>query len=306
VPWVQATVEEVSLKEELGSNALEGLVARGINREVNWAAVQGMTSWGLDEIALKKGHREFGVSVTARAAAGAVRVLAVGPERKKGPAKAFLARMPQRRKQASRPVCTDLYAGFLPAVKEVLGHAPGVAERSPVAKRYREGAAPLRQPELRRLKPEWPQEHSEAGKGARWPSRKNPADLEADARALRQRLFAYAPDLHRAYPYREQVTAIFAQELSTEEATQELKKWRRRVKARGLQCYDSFFTTPDHWLEEIPTYSLHRHTSGFVEGLNNKLKVLKRRGSGSFNLGHRFPRLFLELEGYRKVAPTVG
>ena len=37
--------------------------------------------------------------------------------------------------------------------------------------------------------------------------------------------------------------------------------------------------------------------SGFVEGLNNKIKVLKRRCYGLFNTESLFQRLFLDLQG---------
>jgi hypothetical protein len=50
---------------------------------------------------------------------------------------------------------------------------------------------------------------------------------------------------------------------------------------------------------------LRRDSSGFVEGLNNKVKVLKRRCYGLRNLDHFFQRLFLDLEGYRLFA-TLG
>lgn len=303
---VHATVEDVSLKEELGYKALEGIVDRWISREVNWAEVKGRKILGLDEIALKKGHRDFVVIVTARSAAGEVKVLAVLPDRQKATVKAFLARMPQPVQRAIRTVCTDLYEGFINAVKEVLGHAQVVADRYHVAKLYRAGADHLRTQELRRLKQELPKERYDEIKGAMWPFRKNPADLEAAEQALLKRLFAYSPDLHRAYIYREQLTAIFAQDLSKEEAKHKIKNWRRRVKACGLLCYESFFTTLDNWLEEITNYFLHRHNSGFVEGLNNKIKVLKRRCYGIFNLGHLFQRLYLDLEGYRRFAPTLG
>lgn len=306
VQLVHATVEDVSLKEELGYKALEGVVDRWISREVKWVEVQGMKLLGLDEVALKKGHRDFVVIVTARAAAGEVKVLAVLPDRRKETVKAFLASMPKPVQRAIRTVCTDLYEGFITAVKEVLGHAQVVADRYHVAKLYRECAERLRKHELRRLKQELPKEHYDEIKGAMWPFRKNPADLEADEHALLQRLFAYAPDLHRAYTYREQLTAIFEQDLSKEAAKQEIRKWRRRVKASGLQCYERFFTTLDTWLEEITNYFLQRHNSGFVEGLNNKLKVLKRRCYGIFNLAHLFQRLYLDLEGYRRFAPTGG
>jgi transposase len=303
---VHATVEDVSLKEELGYKALEGIVDRWISREVNWAEVQGLKILGLDEIALKKGHRDFVVSVTARSAAGEVKVLAVLPDRKKETGKEFLVSMPKRVKRTIRTVCTDLYEGFIAAVKEVLGHAQVVADRYHVAKLYRQCADHLRKQELRRLKQDLPQEQYDTIKGARWPFRKTPADLEADEHALLQRLFTYSPDLHRAYTYREQLTTIFAQDLSKEEAKHEIKKWRRRVKASGLQCYKSFFTTLDNWLEEITNYFLQRHNSGFVEGLNNKIKVLKRRCYGIFNLAHLFQRLYLDLEGYRMFAPMAG
>ena len=38
--------------------------------------------------------------------------------------------------------------------------------------------------------------------------------------------------------------------------------------------------------QEIINYFVNRESSGFVEGLNNKLKVLKRRCYGLFNLKH--------------------
>ncbi|MBK8753639.1 MAG: transposase [Candidatus Competibacteraceae bacterium] len=41
-----------------------------------------------------------------------------------------------------------------------------------------------------------------------------------------------------------------------------------------------------------------RLTSGFVEGLNNKIKVIKRRCYGLKNIGHLFQHLYLDLCGY--------
>jgi len=113
-----ATVTEVSLKEESGDKALEGIGDRGISTGVNWAAVKGRKILGLEESALKKGQRDFVTIVTARAAAGEVRILAGLPDRQKETVKAFLASMPTRVKQAIGTVCTDRYEGFINAVKE--------------------------------------------------------------------------------------------------------------------------------------------------------------------------------------------
>ena len=51
-------------------------------------------------------------------------------------------------------------------------------------------------------------------------------------------------------------------------------------------------------MQEITNYFRDRWTSGFVEGLNNKIKVLKRRCYGLTHIGHIFQRIRLDLEGY--------
>jgi hypothetical protein len=80
------------------------------------------------------------------------------------------------------------------------------------------------------------------------------------------------------------------------------RAWQECVRHSGLSRFDDFLNTLDHWWNEITNYFANRDSSGFVEGLNNKLKVLKRRCYGLFNLGHLFQRIFLDLEGYRLFA----
>jgi transposase len=301
---VNATVEDVSLKEEIGYKAVEAILDRSISREVNWEEFRKVKTLGLDEIALKKGHRDFVVLVTTRSAQGEVSVVAVLPDRKKHTVRQFLEAIPQRVKRSIRTVCTDLYEGFIHAVQEVLGKARVVADRYHVAKLYREGADQFRKQETRRLKKALsPKAYAEI-KGAMWAFRKKPADWEAEERQLLQRLFSYSPALKQAYNCREKLTAIFDAELSKAAATQKIKNWRKRVQASRLKCFDRFFATLDNWMEEITNYFLDRSNSGFVEGLNNKIKVLKRRCYGIFNLSHLFQRIFLDLEGYRLFART--
>ena len=126
---VHATIEDISLKEGLGAKAIEGIVDRWISREVQWREGKRVKILGRDEIALKKGHRDFVVIVTGKSASGEVKVLAVLPDRKKQTVKQFLERMPRRVKRAIRTVCTDMSEGFITAVKEVLGKAEVVIDR---------------------------------------------------------------------------------------------------------------------------------------------------------------------------------
>lgn len=303
---VHATIENVSIKAGVGAKAIEGMVDRWISQEVQWAEGKQMKILGLDEIALKKGHRDFVVRVRGKAAHDEVKILAVLPDRKKQTVKQFLERMPRRGKRAIRTVCTDRYEGFILAVKEVLGNAPVVIDRYHVAKLYRASADRLRTQEMRQLKQNLPKAEYAKLKGAMWPFRKKAADLEVDEQEVLMRLFTYSPVLQQAYALREQLTNIFDTPLSKEVALQQLAAWQHEVSTSGLRCDDSFLQTLEKWKEEIANYFLARPNSGFGEGLNNKIKVLKRRCYGILNLSHLFQRLFLDLEGYQRCAHTTA
>jgi transposase len=98
---------------------------------------------------------------------------------------------------------------------------------------------------------------------------------------------------------REELTAIFETAHSKVSGATAIKRWMKKVRCSGLSCFDSFLKTLENWLDEITNYFVARLTSGFVEGFNNKVKVLKRRCYGITNLKHLFQRLYLDLEGYR-------
>ena len=295
---VNSTIQDVAIKENLGYEAVVGILKRNVTSQVNWFEFDRLEVVGLDEIALKKGRSNYVVIVTARLKDGQVKVLAVLPNREKETVKAFLSRIPTRLQRTIHTVCTDMWKAYINAVKEVLGEAVVVVDRYHVAKKYRDCADKLRKQELKRLKTELSEEEYDTIKGAMWPFRKNKADLKPKEAELLDRLFDYAPSLKSAYDFREKLTAIFEKDLTKTQATQAIKKWHQEVQESELTCFDPFLTTLDTYLDEITNYFLHRDSSGFVEGLNNKIKVLKRRCYGLFNLDHLFQRLFLDLEGY--------
>jgi len=141
----------------------------------------------------------------------------------------------------------------------------------------------------------WPSPHM-------WVFRKEKVGLNADDKELLELLFSHSPALKQAYDFREDLTAIFDKPLSKEEATKEIEAWRQKVKDSPLTCFDTFLTTLDNHFDYILNYFVKRHNSGFVEGFNNKIKVIKRRCYGIFNIDHLFQRIFLDLEGYRLFA----
>lgn len=79
-------------------------------------------------------------------------------------------------------------------------------------------------------------------------------------------------------------------------------KWLDKVRRSVLTCFDKFMTTLENWLDKTANYFVDRLSSGFVEGLNNKIKTTKRRCYGIPRVKTLFQRLYLDLEGYRRFA----
>jgi transposase len=295
---VNSTVEDVSVKEHISYDRVLGILERRIQSKVDWSAYSSLGVLGLDEIALKKGHRDYVVIATAHLADNRVVILGVLANREKDTVVAFLRTIPETLLWTIYTVCTDMYEGYTEAVRQELKQARIVIDRFHVAEKYRDGADGLRKKELKRLKSELSEEEYKTLKGNLWAFRKSSSGLKPAEQQVLQLLFSYSPKLAIAYQLREQLTTIFDEHLSKAAAKIKIRNWVRQVKKSGLQCFDDFLKTIKNWWEEILNFFVDRANSGFVEGFNNKLKVLKRRCYGIFNLSNLFRRIYLDLEGY--------
>jgi len=296
-----STVADVELKEGVGYEAIMGVLERRIAKRVDWKRIQQLPVVGVDEVALKKGHRDYVVIVTARMGDRTV-LLAVLENREKATVKAFFASIPKRLRKQLRAVCTDMYEGFINAAKEVFSkRVKVVVDRFHVAKLYRGAVDDLRKTELKRLKKALPEAEYKQLKGAMWALRRSLKNrTEGDVRLLR-RLFKHSPLLEVAYYASGILTDLFNRAASKRSARYRIRRWIGLVKGSGLHCFDSFLKTLDKWMEEILNYFVDRQTSGFVEGLNNRIKVIKRRCYGIFNPGHLFQRIFLDLGNHHEL-----
>ena len=80
---INSTIEDVSLKENVGYDAVVGALNRQIETEINWAEVDDLGTVGIDEISMSKGRKKYSAIITARQATGKVLILSVLPDRKK-------------------------------------------------------------------------------------------------------------------------------------------------------------------------------------------------------------------------------
>jgi transposase len=301
---INSTVADAACKLGVSEETIEGLLDRWIERAVEWDAWERLGVLGLDEVALKRGHRDFVTLVTVPLEGGGVEIVAVLADRKKETVAAFLRTIPEPLRRTIERACTDMYEGFVNALNEEIPWVEIVIDRFHVARAYRDCADTVRQKELKRLKRALPKAEYAEITGAMWPFRKRPGDLKPEERELLEQLFTYSPKMEAAYHLREDLTDLFDRDYTKAGAKRAIRAWCKRVRQSRLAEFEGFLGTIDRWMDEITNYFQGRQTSGFVEGFNNRVKVLKRRCYGIFNVSRLFQRLTLDLHGYHLFGHT--
>jgi transposase len=277
------------------------MLNRPVRESVDWASLQALGVLGLDEIALRKGHRDFVTSASARPPNGALTVVAVLPDRSPRDRAGLLGLHCLKRLQATRTrVCTARYDGDIHAARAALPRARVVIDRLHVP-------ASLTSPVLAHCaskrssgcRPRCPKTRMPRSRGTWWPFRKPWANLTPEEREQLDRRFAHAPALKAAHRLREVLTLSFDAPLTQARARDYLEAWGSLVKASRRTCCDSFLTTLDERRDAITHDFLDRQSSGFVAGLNHQIKVLKRRCYGIFSPARLLQRRHLDRAGYR-------
>lgn len=301
---INSTLLDVSRKEGVSYDDVKGVLNRQVEKQVDWSQFNKINIFGLDEIALKKGHKDFVVIVSTRIN-GVIKILAILPDRKKETVKAFIQSIPDHLKETIKTACCDMYDGYINAVKENLGKKVKVViDRFHVTKNYRKCLDTLRKKELKRLRKELTEAEYKKLKGAMWALRKKEESLTDEEKTVLVILFTYSPDIKQAYDFQNSLTEIFNKNINKKEASRLIKQWKKEISKSNLTCFDKFIATLNKNWDDILNYfhRKQRKNSGFIEGLNNKIKVIKRRCYGIFNIEKLFQRIFLDLEGYEKFA----
>ncbi|MCP4924234.1 MAG: ISL3 family transposase, partial [bacterium] len=296
---IHSTVQDVSRKQGVGYKALTSSLNRQIHRSVNWSEYRDLETLGIDEIAMKKGHDSYVTIVSVRTKSDTLSVIGVLPDRRKETVKAFFESIPAPLRRTVKTVCTDMYDGFVQAAKEVFGAKAVVIDRYHVAKLYRAPLDQLRIREMKRLKTDLPPEEYAKLEGMMWILRKNYECLSKKEKESLSLLYGHSPRLKKAHQYALKLTNIFNSHCDRKNGLAKLDRWISTVEKSEIRCFDRFIVSLKRHKSSISNYFKGRKNSGFVEGLNNKIKVAKRRCYGFFKNVSLFQRLQLDLKGFQ-------
>lgn len=241
----------------------------------------------IDEIALRKGHQDY---VLVLSDAERRIVLDVLPDRKKATLETWLDELSEEERRCILIVSIDMWRPYAWAVKRSLPHAAVVVDRFHVAKNLNECLDKARRDVQRHLDKVTQQQV----KGCRWSLLKPRERLNAKQQAKLRQVYDHCPHLRQLHLLKEEFRLIFDKIHDPKQAERFLLAWRTKAEQCGSKYLVRFANTLRNWWDEILRYFQARVTNGFAEGINNHLKLIKRRGFGYTNHDHFKMRVVAE------------
>jgi transposase len=267
------TIQDAALHLNVSWDIIKDIEKRNLQRRFSKPKLKNLKEIAIDEIAIGKGHAYFTVVLDLRSGA----VVYVGDGKGVAALTAFWQRLRASRAKV-KAVATDMSKAYIRAVRDNLPKAVHVFDHFHVIKLFNEKLTAFRRELYRELTDEG---QRQILKGTRWLLLKNPENLDP-LRNEKQRLddaLALNTPLTVAYYLKEDLRQIWQQK---NKATARLvfKDWIRRADVSGIGMLQKFARTLEDHRDGILAYYDYRISTGPLEGINNKIKTMKRQAYG--------------------------
>jgi transposase len=268
-----ATIEQIAREEGLSYDEVEGIFKYLAKSEVNekWEPVEKIS---VDEIAMRKGHKSFKTVVSDLERGKLIEVID-GHNQESIVGK--LMQQPLEIREMVKEVSVDMWGGFAKIIPQIFPNAQIVTDRFHVMK-------PLIN-ELKRIA-------NQAGIKI-WKELalilRNGKELNAEELEELERLLNKSTRLRIAYNYKEKFREVYQDTKTVEKGKEAFTKWLKEASC----VYGQVIQTIQNHLDTICNYFLSRSSSGIMEGINNKIKQIKRQAYGFTNFDNFRLRLLV-------------
>ncbi|QSV56918.1 MAG: ISL3 family transposase [Dolichospermum sp. UKL201] len=287
------TIQEV-LENDIDSVAEKGIVTKDeIERMLKDASEElpnlkpiNLKRLGIDEIALKKGHGNYCAVLVDLDQS---KLIAILSGRTQEIIEQTLVEWGTEILENIEEVSIDLWTGYKTLVTKLMPNAQVVADRFHVMTQINKELDTQRKREKRKVEdlikkanPTDKLKYEEilAGlKNSKYPLLKNKDKLTQEQLDKLIQVKNVSPILKEMHEFKEKIRKIFNNTNDWYTGVFKLGMWLSRAK----KYFSNSNNTIIRWYQEIIAYFDNRTTSGTVEGINNKLKLIKRSGYGFKN-----------------------
>jgi transposase len=265
-------IKQVAERFGLSWHAVKEIDKRRLEREVGTPCYDGLRLLAVDEVAVHKGHTYLTTVLDLETG----RIVWVGKDRTEATLASFFAELTPEQRASIEAVACDMAAGFRNAVEKACPHAALVYDLFHVVAKYsREVVDVVRLEEAKK--------QDEAGrkliKGSRYLLLKNDSNLRESQRQALQELLAANQTLNTVYVLKDQLKQIWSY-TDPAFAKQALDRWCAMAEQSGIAPLATFarnLRRRENGIVNHASYPIH---TGRLEGINNKIKVIKRQAYG--------------------------
>jgi transposase len=271
-----ATIQDVARELRLDWRTVKELDKHYMREQLRRVGTPGPKILGIDEIALRKGH------VYRIVVSDLVRRRAIwfgGADRSEASMDLFYKWLGPKQSQRIRLAVMDMWKPFRTSTLKV-DHAPQAKilfDKFHVLRHLNEALDTVRKGEYARLSGKGRQ----FIKGQKYTLLSRRENLTLDGRKALKQLLAANKRLNTAYVLKESFGQLWDYEKEGW-ARRFFEHWRAALKWQRLKPYEKFAEMIDRHWEGIAAYCQpeNKVALGFVEGLNNKIRVIQRRAYG--------------------------
>lgn len=264
-----------------------------LGRTLGPVDLSGVTVIAMDEFAIQKGHRYATVVVEPERK----RVLWVGRGRSRAEVRPFFEWLGPDGCQRLRAVAMDMNTAYDLEVRQHCPNAEVVYDLFHVVAKYgREVIDRVRVDEANRLRDD--RSARKVVKTSRWLLLRNRGNVPADQAVKLDELLAANRALLTVYLLKDDLKQLWRARCE-QQARRRWRSWKRRALDSGLEPLKTFVRRLEPYLPGILAHCRWPLGSNLVEGINNRIKVIKRMAYGYRDDAYFFLKI-------RAAFPGVG
>jgi transposase len=279
-----SSFKAVAIRENILWDVLQNIFDKYSKSVVNYLAKKVIKRIGIDEIAYRKGKKDYATVITDLDTSEVIDVLDF--RTKEGLIAYFKAKGKVFCETVEVFSC-DMFEGFSATSKAVFPNADIVIDRFHFFTHLNE----VLNKERKSLRKQDPKNID--FKEIKWLLFKHWQDLTTKQKQILLRTFKLAPVLRKLYFIKNELVNIFNEDLSIERANELIEEWILEAKKLKNDYLDSFIKMCESWKSYIITFFKWRISNGIVEGINNAIKTLKRVAYGFLNFKHFRNRILI-------------
>lgn len=269
-----ATIKDVAAIVGLGWDTVKEIEKRWLHQHFRLPRLRGVRHIAIDEIAIAKGHRYLTVVLDLDSG----KVLFVGDGKGADALKPFWKRVSRCKQCKIHSVAIDMSPAYISAVRTRLPKARIVFDRFHIVQLCNEMLTKLRRALYHEANDKL---DKSVLKGTRWLLLKNPENIDPsrnEGKRLQEALALNAP-LATAYYMKDELRQLWAMP-DKQSAERFLLAWMQRAETSGIRLLKHFAHTLAAHRAGILAWYDDPISTGPLEGLNNKIKTMKRQAYG--------------------------